>query len=297
MISRAVRAVPRLIKSALPHGIVLRHARWKTDVEQRRVLAERKRRLGAAQDLSLARDYAPFSYEAAVTFLVERGCDEEQVREGSMPEESLLRCGELMAELLPGDPLNLLHIGNFVGVSLATLSDLVERTHPGSIIWSIDPGVPHRGIARPQEHAMALLEHFGLQRSNAAMLGYTLEKNVGNDASPELADWEQLVRDFHEGAACEDVLPSLRALAQSRFDVGVIDGNHDASYLRRELAELRELLRPGGLLVLDDVSARSFRELRELFEEVVSDPVEPFELVEEDGRVAVLAKQPRQPGG
>jgi predicted O-methyltransferase YrrM len=32
-----------------------------------------------------------------------------------------------------------------------------------------------------------------------------------------------------------------------------MDGNHEAPYLRTELGEVRRLLRPGGVLVLDDV--------------------------------------------
>lgn len=32
-----------------------------------------------------------------------------------------------------------------------------------------------------------------------------------------------------------------------------MDGNHEAQYLRAEMVEVRRLLRPAGLLVLDDV--------------------------------------------
>jgi predicted O-methyltransferase YrrM len=42
-------------------------------------------------------------------------------------------------------------------------------------------------------------------------------------------------------------------LSPGRFDFAVMDGNHDATYLRKETEIVMSILRPGGVLILDDL--------------------------------------------
>jgi len=88
------------------------------------------------------------------------------------------------------------------------------------------------------------------------------------------------------------VLSGLAATGQ-RFDAAFIDGNHDAAYLRRELAEITKVLLPGGILVLDDVDA-NWDQIRRLFEEIDSGGW-PYERVLADGRVGILRRLPDDP--
>lgn len=209
---------------------------------------------GLSESLRLQREYEaagggrPFSSAAAVAFLTGRGLPETQVREGSMPPEALERCGAVIRERVdPERSLTILHVGNFVGMSLAWCADFARSWGHGSYVIGVDPNVVHRGIERPQEHVIALLNEFGLQRHVLLLTGYTLAKNVGDAESGSRR------RGFERDRSCEDALPLLAALAAGRVDVALMDGNHESAYLRRELTSVRTLLCPGGLLVLDDV--------------------------------------------
>ncbi len=187
---------------------------------------------------------ANYSYEAAVAHLVRRGLPEAPVREGSMGEDSLHRCAELLrTHFDPHRPLTVLHVGNFLGLSLSWFADFTRSWNPESRVVAIDPNVTHRGIERPQEHVIDLLTRFGLQDRVMLVTGYTLGKNP-SDLDPDA---------FARDQSCENALANLARLAPDSIDVALIDGNHEAPYLRSELREVRTLLRRGGLLVLDDV--------------------------------------------
>lgn len=208
-----------------------------------------------AESLELQREHlvsrgaqAPYSYEAAVAHLIGRGLAEAEVRGGSMPANSLRRCGELVCSTFAADrPLTILHVGNFVGVSLSFFGDLARTWSADSRVVGIDPNVTHRGIERPQEHVVGLLTRFGLEDRVLLLTGYTLRKNPSDlDPSDPRAQ-------FDRDQSCENALPNLAAVAPASVDVALMDGNHEAEYLRAELGAVRRLLRPGGLLVLDDV--------------------------------------------
>jgi hypothetical protein len=55
--------------------------------------------------------------------------------------------------------------------------------------------------------------------------------------------------------ACENAIANLSILWSRRFDFAVMDGNHDASYLRQETDAARDILSKGGILILDDVDS------------------------------------------
>jgi len=208
-------------------------------------------------------------YEQAVRFLLGRGLDEREVREGSMPEESLDYVAGVLAERLPGDqPVRALHVGNFVGVSLCCLCWSLRERHRDSVVVSIDPNIPHRGIVDPQQHAFALLDHFGLLDMNVVVQGYT----VGS--SPL------------EGTACEHVLASLGRVAPRSFDVVLLDGDHDEAYLERELSAVRELLTDEGVIVFDDVNERTFAGVVRVFERAAAE--DRFSELGQDGRVGIV---------
>src|SRR5438270_9107261 len=191
-----------------------------------------------------------------IRFLVARGLDEYQVREGSVPEDSLDYMAEqVLARLQSDRPLRALHIGNFVGISLSYISLLVRERHRDSLVVSVDPNIPHRGIDNPQSHAVALLDHLGLLERNLMITGYTLERS------------DEAVTDsgYAAGVGPENVLAALFEFAGPSFDLALIDGSHEEQYLAREIAAVRRLLRDDGIVVFDDVKewagvAKVFRE-------------------------------------
>lgn len=180
-----------------------------------------------------------------------------------MPEASLARCAELIGRDLDHDrSLVALHVGGFLGVSLAHFAAVLTGLHVASVVVSVDPDISHRGIERPSEHALELLRHFGLHDRVLFVNGFSLHQNLGNDGFDRYDDQIDPFAELDEVAAAEQVLPALCTLAAGHFDLVVLDGNHDAEYLRAELEPVAALLRPGGLLVLDDVSSGLWREIR-----------------------------------
>jgi hypothetical protein len=283
-LSHSTRRIRTLLWGlVVPHSFVLiaRAARA-------RLLAPRRLELFAASaDAPADGGARAFDYEEAVGLLVAMGCREEAVRSGSIQDGSLEFIRETIRAQLPGDtPLQALHVGNFVGLSLASLtSALVERNRTSTIV-SIDPNVQHVGIQNTQTHTLALLTRFGLQHNSLLICGYSLEKVPGNDGIKSV-DYEPLTA---SEVACENTLVSLDRLG-ARFSVVVMDGHHDASYLRRELRLVQAMLEQGGLLFLDDVSA-VWKGVRELFNELGEDDSPwALERIGYDGRVGVLRKR------
>jgi hypothetical protein len=228
-----------------------------------------------------------FDYEEAVDLLVSMGCDEEAIRSGSIQDDSLRFVRQTITQRLAGSaPLKALHVGNFVGLSLASLTGTLIERDPDSTVVSVDPNLMHGGIEQTQACALAVLAHFGLQRNSLLICGYSLERVPGNDGIRGI-DSDPLTA---SAAACEDTLVSLARIG-ARFDVVLMDGHHDAEYLRRELTHVQAMLAEGGLLFLDDVST-IWKGIRELFRELSdNDSSWPFEQIGYNGRVGALRKR------
>lgn len=245
-----------------------------------RVLAVRDQRLAAGRAAAGARPAAAVSVDEAVCFLVARGLSEAEVRAGSLPQPSLDFLAGFMASELPAErPLLALHVGNFVGVSLAHLSATLAAVHPDSRVWSIDPDIPHREIEGPADHAFALLGRFDLLAHNVVLTGYTLEQNTGDDSE------EDPVQRFEAERRPEQLLPSL-VTAGLAFDLVFIDGNHDGRYLARELEQVRRLLRPGALVAIDDVDEAVWPMVVEVFEGLAGQG--DYDELGRDDRIGVL---------
>lgn len=227
---------------------------------------------------------APYSYDAAIAYAVERGWTSEfHARSGSVPEPSLIHLIEAFEANLPAARPRILHVGNFIGVSLSYLLNWASQRE-GSVV-SVDADIPHRGVEHPQRATNELLAHFGLRERHLLICGYTLEKCVSNDSV--VYDGYDPASAWSQEAAPANVLPMLADLGHS-FDAAFIDGNHEPGYLRREVAEIARMLRPGGLLVLDDVDA-VWEQIRAVFDEI-ADGDWPFEPVDADGRIGILRR-------
>jgi hypothetical protein len=270
----------------VPHSLVmlrdqLRVHRWR---EQQRILErERRRRVRTAVSCQVSNGKPWFDYQEALAYLESRGCDALQVREGSMPKLSLEFCQDRIAKSVRCRPVLGLHIGNFVGVSLAYFAWVVRQMDECSLILSIDPNIPHRGIFNPLQHAIGLLNFFGLQRNALVLTGYSLEKSISNDGI-NFGDYDP-VREYTQELSCENQLHLLAQVVR-RVDFCVIDGNHDPEYLLREVHCVDSMLADGGLLILDDVDWR-FAEIEDIFHKHGNIG---YTTVGADGRVGILRK-------
>jgi hypothetical protein len=225
----------------------------------------------------------------AIELAVAEGVDREQCVSGSIPEASLEFATSFFSEHLSPPPWVGLHVGNFVGISLAYLVNAVRDAHPESVILSIDPDIPHRGVNHPSRVVISLLNSFGLQDASLLLTGYSLEKNVSNDGSDYDTDYDPLEH-YEAEISLHNQLPLLKTVARGAFHFAVVDSNHDASYLNREIDAIRSLLVPGGLVILDDVSSW-WSEIRSEYWRLSR---QGFVDLGTDGRVGVLSLATRR---
>jgi Methyltransferase domain len=266
-------------KSVLPHGLVTAVIRSQ---------AVRRRRIAAISSRPADTQRKPYAYSDSIEFLCARGLLRDHVIGGSIPEASLAFCSKHLDVFMPTDrPILGLHVGNFLGVSLAYFVDYARRKHQNSIVVSIDPNLTHRGIESPQDHVVAVLNHFGLQQNAMICVGYSGGKSISNDGFA-LTDSSGIEYDpfasYVVEQSCENSLANLCEIWKGRFDFAVMDGNHDAAYLRSEIAIVRTLLAPGGVLVLDDVDD-AWADIKEEFGKLGA---MGWRAVGADGRVGIL---------
>jgi hypothetical protein len=269
-----------ILKSLLPHGIVMATIRSK---------AVRRARMSAISKQSVPNG-ASYSYSSAIEFHCARGLPRQHVVEGSIPEKSLEFCGSILDQVIQADrPPRGLHLGNFVGESLVYFAAYVRARDDKAVIVSIDPNLPHRGIDDPQKHTIALLNHFNLQSNVIICVGYSGQKSVSNDGfsfiSTDGFEYDSLSH-YSDEQSCQNSLTNLALLYESRFDFAVMDGNHDAEYLRSEVDVVRRLLTPNGILLLDDVS-EAWADIKAEYGSLASKGWKPLGA---DGRVGALQK-------
>ena len=285
--------IKKAIKAVTPYGIVAlrqrilsdraseRAGRWQKEFHSRR-----KTNIEAATVDRLAdhRIVDPLNPAEMVDFLVARGIPRVHVLEGSIPEKSLSFLNKQLEYRLPiGRPMLGLHIGNFVGVSLAYLTAALCSRHFESLVVAVDPNVPHRGIPHPQDHVVALLAATGLQGHVINIVGYSATKSVSNDGV--VYDEYDPAQHYSSEASCERVLRNLSGIMHRQFDIALLDGNHEAPYLMEELGTLRPLLSPRGIVILDDID-ENWTDIRDVFLRSRSLGFEPLT---SDGRIGVIA--------
>jgi predicted O-methyltransferase YrrM len=276
--------ISRVLKPCLPERLLKLLRKFKAPAPsstEARVQGRIRRRLEVQSKGKASHE---FSYEDALSLLDRLGIDPSQSREGSMPLASLQFMQSHFDRLDTSRPIIALHVGNFLGVSLAYLVHTLRRLHPDSRVVSVDPNLTHRGIPRTMETVLVLLNYFGLEDRVAILTGYSLEKNVSNQG--EIFAGYDPVANWENERSCTHQLDLLNALARGVFDLCLMDGNHDGDYLQRELDRVRQLLRPGGLLVLDEVST-AWPEIQWFFNSISPDQ---FQKLSTDDRIGLLVR-------
>lgn len=289
-----LKLLKQMIRSMLPYGLVMalhRHQAQQTrlaisreDVHrERHQLIEKLRSANAAQTKAVN----PFDYAGLVGFHVARGLSRAHVTEGSIPASSLNYLRETLVSASFAGPAHGLHVGNYVGVSLAYVTQVLVDIHPESRVFAIDPNIPHRGTPNPQLHVAALLTACGLNNSVVILAGFSGRKSVSNDGVI-FDGYDPLANNASE-IAVENVLDSLAAICKGKFRFALLDGNHEAEYLKNEIHRLRPLLAEDAIVVLDDVD-EAWAELKNVFNELRN---EHFSHVGTDGRIGILRHRQR----
>ena len=264
-----LHAAKDILRYLAPNGVIeARRQRYRAQKEAERLLfhQERKEKISRTDALnSHKQEIRMPEFEEIIGFLLERGIPEEHLRDGSIPPESLAFIQSEIGELLPAAPEGYrgLHVGNFVGVSLASVTGLLATLNPLSVTVSIDPNLTHRGIDHPQDHVTALLSRFQLQNNSLVICGYSTAKSISNDGVT--FDGYDPADAFAGESACENCLASLARIGMGPFHVALIDGNHEGDYVEKELRVLAPLLADGAVLIMDDVNG-AWDEIASLFE-------------------------------
>lgn len=284
-----MNALKRYLRAVTPYGLVelrreqlAQRAHEAADVEKAAFHADRRQRIAAVTVSKGAAEIEGDCGEQVITFLRGRGLSEAHLLEGSVPQSSLEYVREnVIVPTVPTRPLIALHIGNFVGVSLAFLAAAVKERHPDSLVVSIDPNLTHRGISNPQAHVSALLAACGLQRNTMIIAGYSGQKSISNDGVV-FDEYDPRI-EFLKESACEESLRNLSILCRHTFDLVLMDGNHEASYLVNEIQTALKLLKLGGFVILDDVDT-AWAEIQDVFSHITSFGLDP---IGTDGRVGI----------
>ncbi len=261
------------IRAAIPVGLLdLRRAWQKRRAKKEQLLTRfnfhdlRRQRIDTVSNTFLGTQFKADNYERVVAFLVEAGVTEHHIRDGSIPFDSLKFINDtVISKLNPNRPSFVLHIGNFVGVSLAYLTGKIVDLNSQSVVVAIDPNITHRGIANPQSLAMKLLCSCGLQRNVIPITGFSIGKNISNDGV--IFENYDPVQSFLEEASCEKVLDNLSLFFNEQFDVACLDGNHEATYLQREIESILPLIKRDGWMIFDDVD-QGWPEIQDVFKRV-----------------------------
>ena len=270
----------QLVKYILPHGIVRL-------VQTRQ---ERGYQRGRAAIQGKSASVPPIAHTALIDFVVSRGVDRTQAREGTMPEASLAFLASILVQYSDSSRgLRGLHVGNFLGISLTYLADVVRKIHAASLVVSVDPNLEHRGIQHPQDHVCSMLDHFGLSGNVMICCGFSHEKNVSNDGRNYLENYrllesEEVEQKIAQEHAPHSVIENLKQLQVASFDFALIDGNHESAYVENELGKIYPLMRKGGFVFMDDVS-EGWPMIKQVFENSNQSFYRSFEA---DGRVGVL---------
>lgn len=271
--------IKKYIGYLLPHGVVLF---YHTAQESKREKIRNDRI--AEVKKSLPSRPQDFTYDEIIGSLVDQGIDRGQILSGSIPESHLAEIVDIIRQHFGTCAITGLHIGNFVGVSLVYLAGLLTRLNERSIIVSIDPNIPHRGIVNPQTLVIYLVNKFGLSKNIGILTGYSLEKSISNDGK-EYTEYDPQ-REYSREYSCEGQLELLNRISAESYEFIVIDGNHERTYLHNELTLVQDLLCPNGLIIVDDVS-EGWTEIKETFETFRANGIER---IFSNGRIGVFRK-------
>lgn len=272
--------IKKIVKFFVPHGLVIlyEYVKHYFRAKQRTLNINNFEKLqNNLQNLSIKR----FNYENALILLTKLGLDEEQIRAGSIPEVHLdFIKEELNKTYLQKKDLVVLHIGNFVGLSLSYIADYLINRNSNNVLIGIDPNLEHRGIKNPSYYVKLLLSNYNLDGIVLLIDGFSFKKNLRNDGGCLYSDNIKINTEY----GCYNALENLYKIGNQKIDICMIDGNHFEEYLIGEIQNITPQLTDGAILILDDV--KSWRDVRNVFMELQKN--RKFLLIAENERIGIF---------
>jgi hypothetical protein len=228
-------------------------------------------------------------YNNSISYLLKKGINPSDLFGGSMPLESIKEIDIFLKNNIvsksSNEPLIALHIGNFVGVSLNCFTfTICNQNKNNSRVISIDPNINHRGIENPAKFVSELLSLNNLEDSSVMITGYSHEKSLSNDGNIFHDAYDPLLNLNNEYAPT-NVINSISLFLKKKISVVLIDGNHDVSYVIKELNFIKKLLAEDAIIILDDIDEKNWKELFDLYNNLSNDE---FEKQFSNGRIGIL---------
>jgi len=268
-----------IIKYTLPFGVYIKWSAFKNK-KLLRERAERLKKYARLQSNEL-NNFRQYDYEESIRVLIAQKLDENQIRFGSIPEKDLsFVTTELKKCFHENEKLTLLHIGNFVGVSLCYFANFVKTLHEESLVVAIDPNIEHRGIFHPEDYVKNLISYFQLDKNVLLIDAFSLEKNLKNDGgvlyTKELGMQNEI--------GCSHSLKNIAKITDKKFDVCIIDGNHESEYLSEEIKYAIDIMKDGSFIVLDDILY--WEDVKRVFDKWQTD--KNFKLIASSDRIGII---------
>jgi predicted O-methyltransferase YrrM len=268
-----------IIRNLLPYGFVS----WYFKNRQWKILKELGKKNGDLVDFSFKYNRQNYSYDSSVDYILKNfEISEFDIRDGSIPENSMEFACEAIKSVFKNDSIAAIHIGNFIGVSLAYLTNYLKNLNNNSFVISIDPNIPHRKVINPQYVVNSVLSNFDLEKNTLLINSYSGDFNDYIESRTN----SNITYCYENGYAPLDALGKLLKLNNNFIHVAFVDGNHEKSSLIYEVETIHKLLTKGGLLVLDDVTDYWY-EVKEVYESIEK---VGFQKWLYDERVAILVK-------
>jgi hypothetical protein len=272
-----------IIKSLLPYGLIMQFRKMRSKKEPDK--STKINSLYSSNNFEEF-DFEEFDfYEQLISDLVSYGLNEEQIRGGSIPFSSLRHISDLIKHEFENQNIQILHVGNYVGVSLVYITYLtIKYTSEESLVISIDPNLTHRGTSNPNEIVNKLLSKYKLDFNSLIITGYSLEKSISNDGNFIETGYDPF-KEFEFENAPQNSILNLQKIQTNFIDLMIIDGNHEAKYLKSEIEKSKALLKLGGYIVLDDIDPENWSDLYLMYMEINS---LEFKTILNNNRIVIL---------
>lgn len=277
-----MKIIKKTIKFFIPQSLIF----WNYKKNRKKFHEDRYKKINKAEKSVFTSSILGDDYESVIQYLIDQGIPEFHVRQGSVPSGSLDFINKnIFFNLHVKTPLKVLHVGNFVGVSLAYFAEKSLKCNQESVVFAIDPNITHREVDNPQKYVINLLIKCGLQKNVVLITSYSGKKSISNDGIV-FGSYNPLDK-INSEQSCEDAIHNLKKCMSDAFDVVFLDGNHQASYLVAEIQALFPLLRSKAFLILDDVDEH-WDELRQVFKNIEEFGLQALYC---DGRVGIAQKK------
>ncbi len=283
--------VKTIIKFCLPYGCfyLLQKYRLKKSIaadlagvvvrDRENALIERDNKISSTP---------PKSYDEIANYFIDTyNIPAQEVIDGSIPKEN---CDTIIAQCirLKKPTLHLLNIGNYLGVALLYIINELKNKEISCLVTIIDPNIPHRGVTDLQTKFFDASQRFGLLKDILLIPGYSLNKSLSNDGV-EFNSYNP-IQNFDREVAPENVLLSLTKRQFGTFDIAILDGNHNSTYLKNEISQVDKMLNKGGLIVFDDVND-FWSPIKTTVKNFTENYQKTYDQVVYDGRILIAQKK------